>query len=277
MQSAIIKRAQLPLFFLLCLIISWIVWIPQALTKLNSTETHATGGSPLNILAVWAPAISAILLSRLVEGKSGPQMLLQSLRHWHVNNRWYLFAILYPATIWLLARAIDHLFGRPFEFMPPILSYFPVDQSCMVVVALVFAFPNALGEEIGWRGFALPRLQAKYNALTASVLLGLFWAVWHIPMWIANDRTGFDLLRSMLTIIAYTIIFTWVYNSTSGSLLLSWLFHASITITQYILQTPLTLTDDIARWGVAIFVVIMMGATHLSSNPRTVYKIAPGV
>ncbi len=156
MQS-VIKRAQLPLFFLLCLIISWIVWIPQALTKLNSIETPATGGSPLNILAVWAPALSAILLSRVMEGKSGPQMLFQSLRHWHVNIRWYLLVILYPATIWLLARAIDTMFGRTHVLVPPITIYFPSDQAYMVIVALLFVLPNTLGEEIGWRGWMFPR------------------------------------------------------------------------------------------------------------------------
>jgi membrane protease YdiL (CAAX protease family) len=275
-QSVIIKRAQLPLFFLLCLIISWIVWIPQALARLCGTQTPFTRDSPLNLLAVWAPAVSAILLSRAMEGKTETQALFLSLRRWRTGIHWYLFILLYPAAIWFLARAIDYLFGRPFEFMPPILSYFPLDQSYMVVAALVFAFPNTLGEEIGWRGFALPRLQAKYNALAASVLLGLFWAIWHIPMWIANDKLGLDLFRSIITIIAYTIIFTWVYNSTSGSVLLTWLFHASITITQYILQTPLTLTDDIVRWCGAILVVIIAGTSNLSRKQKMEFRSTPG-
>jgi membrane protease YdiL (CAAX protease family) len=147
----------------------------------------------------------------------------------------------------------------------------------LVVMALLLALPNTLGEKLGWRGFALPRLQVKYKTLAASVLLGLFWAVWHIPMWIANYKFGLDLLRSMVAIIAYTTIFTCVYNSTSGSVLLTWLFHASITITQNVPQTPLTLTDGIVGWGVAIIVVIMAGATHLSHTPNTDVKRASGV
>ena len=268
MLSNYVKRFQLPLFFLLCLIISWAIWIPQAITKLSDPQAPIAGSSPLNMLAVWAPALSAILLSRMMEGKAGPQALFHPIRRWRVGIQWYLFILLYPTVIWFLARAIDTVFGQSFEFTIPILTYFPPEQSYMVVVALVFAFPNTLGEELGWRGFALPRLQAKYDALVSSIMLGLFWAVWHIPMWIANDIMGLDLLRSVVTITTYAIIFTWVYNNTGGSLLLAWLFHTSTTITQYFLQIPLTLTDDILRWGVAILVVVIAGSPHLSRKHK---------
>jgi membrane protease YdiL (CAAX protease family) len=264
MLSDYVKRSQLLLFSLLCLVIAWAIWIPQAVTKLSNPQTSFAGGSPLNLLAVWAPALSAILLSRVKQGKAGLQALFHPIRRWRVGIQWYLFILLYPAAIWFLARAIDAVLGRAFEFTIPILTFFPPEQAHMVAVALVFAFPNTLGEELGWRGFALPRLQTKYNALVSSIMLGLFWAVWHIPMWIANDVMGLDLLISVVTITTYAIIFTWVYNNTGGSVLLAWLFHASMTITQYFLQIPLTLTDDILRWGVAILVVIIAGSTHLS-------------
>lgn len=218
----------------------------------------------MNLLAVWAPALSAILLSRVKEGKAGAQALFHPIRRWRVGIQWYLFILLYPVAIWFLARAIDAVFGRAFEFAIPILTYFPPEQGYMVAVALAFAFPNTLGEELGWRGFALPRLQAKHNALVSSIVLGLFWAVWHIPMWIANGMMGLELLRSLVTTTTHAIVFTWVYNNTDGSVLLAWLFHASTTITQYFLQTPLTLTDDILGWGVAILIVVIAGSTHLS-------------
>ncbi len=268
MLSSYAKRFHISLFFLLCLIISWAIWIPQAIAKLSNPQAPIAGGSPLNILAVWAPALSAILLARVMEGKAGLQALFHPIRRWRVGIQWYLFILLYPAAIWFLACAIDAVFGRSFEFTIPILTYFPPEQAYMVVVALVFAFPNTLGEELGWRGFALPRLQAKYNALVSSIMLGFFWAVWHIPMWIANDIMGLDLLRSVVTTTTYAIIFTWVYNNTGGSLLLAWLFHTSTTITQYFLQIPLTLTDDILRWGVAILVVVIAGSPHLSRKHK---------
>lgn len=161
MLSNQVKRFHLHLFLFLSLIISWAIWIPQAITKLSNPHAPIAGSSPLNILAVWAPALSAILLSRVIEGKAALQVLLHPIRRWRVGIQWYLFILLYPSVVWFLARAIDTVFGQSFKFTIPILTYFPPEQSYMVVVAIVFAFPNTLGEEIGWRGFALPNLQAS--------------------------------------------------------------------------------------------------------------------
>lgn len=272
MLSSQVKRFHLPLFLLLTLIISWAIWIPQAVAKLGNPDAPIASGSPLNMLAVWAPALSAILLSRMIEGKAALQVILHPIRRWRVGIPWYLFILFYPSGIWFLARAIDTALGQSFAFTVPIFTYFPPEQSYMVVVAIVLAFPNTVGEEIGWRGFALPSLQAKYNALVSSILLGLFWAVWHVPMWLGNNIMGVALLRSVVTMTTYAIVFTWVYNNTGGSLLLAWLFHASTTITQYLLQTPLTLTDDILKWGVAILVVVVAGSTHMSRK-RERYRL----
>jgi len=258
----------MPLFFLLCLTISWAIWIPQAVAKLTESQKVIAGGAPINMLAVWAPALSAIVLLRITEGRSALHGLVRSIRSGRVAMKWYLLVLLYPSATWLLARSLDLLFGRPFELIIPIITYFPAGQYFMVAAALVFAFPNTLGEEIGWRGFALPRLQSKYNALLSSILLGVFWAIWHIPLWIANDKLGLDLIRAVATITTYTILFTWVYNNTAGSVLLAWLFHASMTITQYILQIPLTLTDDIVGWGIALLLVMIAGSADLSRTQK---------
>jgi hypothetical protein len=121
------KRFQLLLFFILCLTISLIVWIPQALITPIHPKTPLTLSSPPTLVVVWAPAALAILLSRVIEGKSGMQALFQSLRRWRVDTQWYLFVLLYPAAIWFLARAIDAMFGRALEFTVPILTHFPPD------------------------------------------------------------------------------------------------------------------------------------------------------
>jgi len=149
MLSDFLKRFRLSLFFIMCLVIAWSIWIPQAITQLSNTQSSVAGSSPWNIPAVWAPALSAILLLRITEGKSGSAALFQSFRRWRVGIEWYLFILLYPAAIWFLARAIDILLGHDFEFIIPLLAYFPPEQSYMVIVAILFSFPNALGEELG--------------------------------------------------------------------------------------------------------------------------------
>jgi membrane protease YdiL (CAAX protease family) len=262
--SNYVKRFQLPLFFLLSLIISWAVWIPEAAATLGNRDVVA-GGGPLDALAVWGPGLAAILLSLLTAGKAGSRALFRPIRRWRIGIQWYLFVLLYPAAIWLVARAIDGVFGQSYEltFMP-ILTYFGPEQAIMVPIALVFALPNTLGEELGWRGFALPRLQAKYNALVSSIILGLFWGFWHIPLWVAFGQTELPLVTNVVAMVQLAILCTWVYNSTGGSLLLAWLFHFAMTVTQYFLAPIPTLTDDILGWGIAVLVVIIAGATHLS-------------
>jgi membrane protease YdiL (CAAX protease family) len=274
MRSTWLKRVQLPVFFLLCLSISWAIWIPEAIARLENRPTAAAGGGLADMLAVWAPALVGALLSLLTSGRAGWRALLQPLRRWRVGLHWYLFALLYPAAVWLAARGIDTLIGRTYAYSMPILTYFPADQPWMIPIALVFAFPNTLGEEVGWRGFALPHLQARSNALASSLALGLFWGVWHIPLWMASGRTIPELATMVITLVAAAILFTWIYNNTGGSLLVAWLFHAATTITQYFLQPVVTPTDDILRWGVAALVVIVAGSAHLSRRHTRIASLA---
>ncbi|MGC1121400.1 MAG: type II CAAX endopeptidase family protein [Candidatus Methanofastidiosia archaeon] len=261
-----VKRFQVPLFFALSLVISWSIWIPEALTTLSNREAAFGGSGLLDVLAVWGPGLSGILLSFLVVGKIGVRALFSPLRRWRIGITWYFFVLLYPAAIWLIAQTIDSLFGRSYElsFMP-IMTYFGANQTGMAIIALVFALPNTLGEELGWRGFALPNLQMKYTALLSSIILGLFWAVWHIPLWIAGGQMGIGLLVNVVFITGTAILYTWVYNSTGGSLLLIWLFHFAMTVTGYLLSSIPTLTDDILRLGVVILIIFMTRA-RLSSK-----------
>lgn len=264
-----LKRFQLPLFFLLSLIISWVIWVPQAAVTLGITESAISPESPLMLLSVWGPGLAAIIVTLLIAGKAGLHKLFHPIRYWSVGIQWYLFVLFYPAVIWLVGRAIDTLLGQSYELTIPILTYFGPEQAMMVPVALLSAFPNTLGEELGWRGFALPKLQAKHNALVSSIILGLLWGFWHIPLWIANGQMGLPLLVDVLTMVAPAILFTWVYNNTSGSLLLAWLFHWAITITQYFLAPLPTLTDDILKWGIPVLVIIIARPAHLSQKRIT--------
>jgi len=267
--SEYLKRSPFLLFFLLSLVISWAIWVPQAAVTLGIAESAIPPESPLMLLSVWGPGLAAIIVTLVMAGKAGLHKLFHPIRYWSVGIQWYLFVLFYPAAIWLVGRAIDTLLGQSYELTIPILTHFGPEQAMMVPVALLSAFPNTLGEELGWRGFALPKLQAKYNALVSSVILGLLWGFWHIPLWIANGQTGLPLLVDVLAIVAPAILFTWVYNNTGGSLLLAWLFHWAMTITGYFLAPLPTLTDDILKWGVVILVVIIARPAHLSRKRIT--------
>ena len=266
MISNNLKRFQLPLFFLFSFVIAWAIWIPQAIVKLSNPEAAAAAGSPINGLAVWGPGLSAIILSLLIAGKEGLRNLLHPLRMWRVGALWYLAVLLYPAALKLAAYGIDMALGRSYELVVmPIAHYFNPQQAVVMVPAVfIAAAPNTLGEELGWRGFALPRLQEKFNALGASIILGLLWGIWHFPMWVAaSGGFGIQELVYMLNIAGNAILFTWVYNRTRGSLLPVWLFHFSMTVTGYLLSKIPTATDEIIGWFVVVIVVLAAGPRRL--------------
>jgi len=136
----------------------------------------------------------------------------------------------------------------------------------MVPVALVFTVPNSLGEELGWRGYALPRLQTKYGALAATLILGAFWGVWHVPMWLAwqaVDLSPVPIIIKSAHIIPVAAIFTWLFNRSGGSLLLVCLFHASMAAKGYLLPKLPTPTELILVWSLAAVIAVTGGL-----NPR---------
>ena len=268
-----LKRLQLPLFFLISFIISWAIWIPQAITTLGICKSAISVESPLNLIAVWGPGLAAIILSVLAESKGGIKKLFHPIKYWRVGIHWYIFVLFYPIGKWLAAYFTDTLLGQSYILgSSPIQSFFDLpEQAIMIPVAVVSTFLNTLGEEVGWRGFALPKLQVKYTAFVSTVIIGLFWGFWHIPMWIAQgymDLSLFPVITKTFSIVPLAIIFTWVYNSTKGSLLLVWLFHVSITITGYFVPSLPTTNEEILSWAVAIIIVIAAGSTNLSHMKR---------
>lgn len=217
--------------------------------------------------------MATIILSILAKGREGVKKLFRPIKYWRVGIHWYIFILFFPIGKRLVAYVIDTLLGQSYKLgLSPILSFFNLpEQAIMIPIAVASTFPNTLGEEVGWRGFALPKLQVKYTAFVSSIIIGLFWGFWHIPIWIAQGYIDLSLLHliiEILSMIPLAIIFTWVYNSTKGSLLLVWLFHASITITNYFVPLLPTPTEKLLSWAVSIIIVIVTGLTHLPRKKR---------
>jgi len=129
---------------------------------------------------------------------------------------------------------------------PPVLDAYPADLTARIpwlaLLPAVFLqqvlLGSSLGEEPGWRGYALPRMQWMHSSLSASLLLGLLWALWHLPLWIRPEQQLSQVAWDTLGIIAAAVLFTWVFNHSRGSLLLALLFHASIAVTGLFLAVP---------------------------------------
>jgi membrane protease YdiL (CAAX protease family) len=255
------RAIELALFFLLTLV-AWMIWVPQARYRLGLAESAVSLRSPANALTVWSPGLAAIVLTILWSSGRSLRDLLGGLGRWRVNWRWYLVALLFEPVSWCLSLGIDRILGRSYELGPmPLQAILGSTAAYMIPVALVFTIPNAVGEEIGWRGFALPRLRAWRGALVGTLVLGAFWGLWHIPAWIAQGlSSGFGPMAvRVLGLVATAFVFTWIYYGSGGSLVLVALYHAAITSKNYLFPGLPTQTEEIVLW---VFVLVMIASTR---------------
>jgi uncharacterized protein len=205
-------------FFLLTYAIMWACFFSVA-----AMSPRAPGRGLLLLLGPFAPSLAALWLTARADGNQGIRALLRRILQWRVGARWYLFAIGYLAaiklTVALLHRAINGSsphFGR--------------ELPGVILVAIVISAPFQAGEEVGWRGYALPRLMARFGLARASVLLGLIWACWHLPQFFIReaDTFGQSFFVYVLQVTALSVAMAWLWARTNGSLLLPMLMHAAV-------------------------------------------------
>ncbi|MCK4899634.1 MAG: CPBP family intramembrane metalloprotease [Anaerolineales bacterium] len=168
-MRSITQRYPLVAYYLLTLILSGVIFV--LLFAAGLVEG-------LFFLGTFGPGLAAILVTLLISGRTGVKELLGSLLIWRVAIQWWLVALLLPALIVLGAVYLFSLFGGPgldFSRYQPLYSLIPM----IILITLL----NGVGEELGWRGFMLPRLQSRYNALVSSLIVGFFWGLWHAPVY----------------------------------------------------------------------------------------------
>ena len=219
-----LKRYPLIFFFILAY---GIAWIPLAYVL-------ATGKDSFVGISFFAPAISAVIMTAANEGGAGIRALVSRLFLWRVDLKWYLIAILAPIVLELLAILTHKLLGDntlSLKFADWI-QMVPAQLPWLIII-LLFLTLSASGEELGWRGYAMPRLQARYGSIWASLILGLLWGFWHLPtFWIpGSPQYGLPIPGYVLATIGFTIIYTCIYNGTKGSVLLASLYHGASNLT----------------------------------------------
>ncbi len=258
----LIRNFQVPVFFGLSLF-AWVIWGLQAGYRYGYLAWAPSLQSPVNALTVWSPGLAAIALTWFLTGKRAVADLFRPLLQWRVPFRWYVLALLFEPAKWCLAYGLDKILGGNYQLGEiPLLKTFGGAAAFMVPVALVFTLPNSLGEELGWRGFALPKLQQACGALPASILIGLYWGGWHVPMWLTWSKAGLSWLSLFIMVcnlVPVATLFTLLYNRTGGSLLLVCLFHASMASKGYLMPSLPTLTETFILWGAAIMAVLFGG------------------
>jgi len=227
----------------------------------------------LQTLGVAAPTIAALLVLRVSGRRDLLAWIASRYRIWRVHPAWYLTAGLLAPAITLLSLWVRVLADPGFQVAPGSPLGEMLNDFGWTGVALTFPLlllrwlpSSALLEEFGWRGLALPLLQRRWNALTASVLLGLVWGVWHLPLMVANGEPPIPYL---LLIVPQTVLMTWVVNSTRGSMLLAMLFHAGLATALTTLYPGSQSMVEIAlSWLVAAAVLVRYGPRDLARHHR---------
>lgn len=261
----LIRRFPVAALVVLTFGLTWLLEIPRVL--------DARGELPFQfpvwavLLMGWMPGVAAIIVAAATGGRAAIRTLFRRVLIWRVGWPWYLLVIGGTAAIWLTAVVLNPVFGGSGLQIPE----FSVDLLIGLAINFVLLFlVNA--EELVWRGSMLPRLQARWGALTASVIIGVFEGLFHLPLFFqpGSDQAAAGLPVFVIGSIAGAVVFTWLFNNTLGSLLLVQLFHifANTWITWF---SAAPADNVITQWlfngllvGLAAIVLIACGARRLS-------------
>lgn len=214
------------------LVISISTWIPPMLALL---------------IGSWLPNLIGLLVTGVVGGSSGLANLFSRVIHWRIGAKWYAAALFFPIGIALLSIIIYFFYNHTF------LGFAPVNQLLTILLGAIFT--GAMGEELGWRGTALPRLQRRWNPFISSLILGILWGLYHLPSFLLSGLplNNAPMLQFMLCAMSITFIVTWIFNHTNGSLIPVFILHASFNL---ISNLVVVFSDSALAWIFAISLAV---------------------
>lgn len=231
-------------FFALTFVATWACFLAVAfMGGFPAGPGPRIGLHLLVLLGTFAPSLVAIALTARAAGTEGVRALVGRLFAWQVQGRWYAFAAGYWVTLKLVVALLHRLVVGAWP-------RFSGESWLVMAGATVFSTVSGgqAGEEIGWRGYALPRLAARWGLGSASLVLGVVWAVWHLPLFYVPgaDSFGQSFPMFLLQVIPVSVAIAWLYWRTGGSLLLTMLMHAAINNTNLVPSATLTRGDPLA-------------------------------
>jgi membrane protease YdiL (CAAX protease family) len=254
-----------------------LIWFFALAYGINAAVTATTLISPFDswsarwLVAVFSPTIAAYLVAAGMGGWPEVRRLLAGYGRWRIGWRWYL-AALSMALIPLGVAGVYILLGNPPRGLEAGLTW-----GAYGVILMGGWLTGPLAEESGWRGFALPRLQGRMSALNASLVLGLLWAFWHVPQYLTGGVQSGGMMPFPIFLpvtVVLTILFTWVFNNTRGSLVATTLMHFSYNFSGGHIAGLLGLVPGMVLYGastglvlLAALAIVAFGPRHLSRRP----------
>jgi membrane protease YdiL (CAAX protease family) len=257
-SGSFLEKYQIPIVFLLVLGLTWPFMIWDALASHGILPFRLP--LPVMLMQSYMPTLAAVIVTGLIAGRTGIRALFRKLLIARVGFRWYAFAVFGIAAICIAGILLGDRFGSASALpvlsngMPPLSR--PVEL--LLTIAVYFVLTGVLnGEELAWRGFALPRLQAKYNALVSSLILSVPFTLFHLPLFFDPAMNMGPFASFAIRAVALTTLFTWLYNHTRGSVLLAYIMHAAFnTWTRVFSIDPGNAFQD---WMMTVVMVILAG------------------
>jgi len=261
---AIVKKAPVVSFFILAYLLSWLFWLPLLFMGSESRGLFML----LLIVGGQGPFVAAIIVSKLVgEFKGFTRLLLM----WRVSFKWYFAALALPVLIGIVGYGVFVVIGGTPMLSPetPPLYFYP----------LVLLFVMILGgglEEPGWRGFALPALLKRYTPFVASMIVGVVWAFWHLPLFFAplSSQFGLPFGWYFLNTLALSVIFTWLFLKSDGSTVTAIVLHGGVNAA---LNWYPGLSDIATAWGTLPYFAPITVASWLIAGLLLVFGCQPKI
>ena len=285
--TGFIKRRPVSSFFALAFAYSWIWW---GILFVVAPKGFEAGRAEMGALALYglfgatSSSVASIVTTRIVDGRDGLRALFSRLGKWRVSFAWYGVALfITPLLLTAILLALASLVSP--VFLPAVIT--SRDITTLVGFGIVIGLVAGFFEELGWTGFATPKLQTHYGALATGLMVGVVWGIWHFlpDFWGRVGSFGaFYILNYVVFVIgvvAYRILIVWVYNNSKGSLLLAVIMHASFSGSQALFIPPLSAADWVCvqvvfaavLWLVVAVVVATTGKRLVREPPRGVQDL----
>ncbi|MCS6828533.1 MAG: CPBP family intramembrane metalloprotease [Caldilinea sp.] len=222
----------------------------------------------LHLAGAYGPFLAAFIVTAQTAGQEGVRELMSRLMRWRIGLGW-LAAAFSPVAVFGVVALVMRIISGTWQAAGGFGQVAELPELDWLTGWLVWILTFGLGEETGWRGFALLRLQARYSARNASLILGLLWAGWHAPAFFYNyELSLFSVPAFVVGIVAGAMVLTWLYNSTGGSVLATALWHGSYNA---VVAGGEAMVSAIVTAAVILAFVLMLrrhGPKTLSSRPR---------
>lgn len=277
-SQSLVEKFPLLTFFVLACGLTWPFLIADALGSWDVIPFRLPTSGPgllISLVMAYCPTFAALIVTGLLEGRAGIGRLFGRLLIWRVGFQWYVITIAGFGLLFFGAQQLFIQLGGAGRDLPP--GGLLMVALNVLVMFIVTGLVN--GEEFGWRGFALPRLQAKYNALASSLIVGVVWVLFHWPLFftrgggIGGNMANTPFLAFTVSVLASSVLVTWIFNNTRGSMLFAYLCHAAINTWSGVFASAepngLIFWVQAALFALAaVIVVVVYGPARLSRLPE---------